>query len=178
MAGSPPQPQPFRAETYALGLSGALLSQLREDEAAPLGAALAAIEPWSRYGTSAVNLAALFAPSADGGIRLGVKLAGQDQPIGVVVIRHPWLAGPYLQFLAMVPGYQGHGFGRAVLHWFEAEAKSCGARNIWICAVSFNDGARRLYTSCGYREVAVLDDLIKPGFDEVFMRKRLTPSDN
>ena len=178
MAGSPPRPQPFRAETYALGLSGVQLSRLREDEAVQLGTALAAIEPWSRYGTSAANLAALFTPSADGGVRLGIKLTGTDQLIGVVVIRYPWLTGPYMQFLALLPGYQGCGYGRAILDWFAAEARAVGARNIWICAVSFNEGARRLYTRCGYREVAVLDDLIKPGFDEVFMRKRLTPSDN
>ena len=178
MAGSPPRPEPFRAETYTLGASGLQLSPLRRDEAARLGTALAAIEPWSRYQTSPANLSALFSPSPDGGIRLGVRLGDRDQLIGVVVIRSPWLAGPYMQFLAMLPGYQGRGLGRAVLQWFEAEARRSGARNIWICAVSFNEGALRLYSSCGYAQVAVLDDLIKPGFAEVFMRRKLSPSDN
>ena len=179
MPGSPAPPPAFRAERFELGRRGLWLSPIRPEEAVVLGTVLATIEPWSRYGTSPANLTALFMPSAvDGGIRLALRTQINSQPIGVVIIRHPWLAGPYMQFLAIVPSHQGQGYGRTVLDWFEAEARAGGARNTWICAVSFNEGARRLYTSCSYEQVAILDDLIQPGFDEVLMRKKLSPSDS
>jgi ribosomal protein S18 acetylase RimI-like enzyme len=74
------------------------------------------------------------------------------------------------------PRRRGH--GHAILNWFETEARGGGARNAWICAVSINSGALKLYASCGYEQVAILDDLIKSGLDEILMRKKLNPSDN
>jgi diamine N-acetyltransferase len=178
MAGSRPKPSAFRAERYELSRTGLWLSAIAANEADALGALLVAIEPWSHYGTTAANLASLFAPAADGGIRLALRSHDCPTPIGVAVIRHPWLAGPYMQFLAIIPGYQRRGLGHAILNWFEAEARSGGARNAWICAVSINSGALKLYANHGYERVAVLDDLIKPGLDEILMRKKLIPSDN
>ncbi len=173
MAGAPPRPPAFRAESYALPAAGLSLSAVTAAEAQALGAALAAIDPWQHYGITAANLAGLFAPAADGGIRLAVRRSTGAAPIGVVVIRSPWLVGPYMQFLAVLPGAQGKGIGRAVLDWFAAEAGSAGARNAWICAAAFNHGAQRLYRRCGYEPAAVLDGLIATGIDEVLMRKRL-----
>ena len=78
-----------------------------------------------------------------------------------------------MQFLALLPGAQGQGHGQALLQWFEAQARSAGARNLWICVSAFNTGAQRLYRRFGFEAVTILDDLIKPGVDEVLMRKRL-----
>jgi len=173
MTGDQRPPPAFRAEHYDLVPGGLSLSAVTTAEAPALGAALAAIEPWARYGTSAANLASLFAPTADGGIRLAIRRAPDATPIGGMVIRQPWLVGPYMQFLGLLPGAQGAGFGSAILAWYEAQARAAGMRNVWICAASFNEGAMRLYERCGFEHVVVLDDLIKPGFDEVLMRKRL-----
>jgi diamine N-acetyltransferase len=176
MADAPQRPPAFRAERYELGRAGLVLSALAPEEAPFLALALAVIEPWARYPISAETLAALFRPSTDGGIRLAVRCSDYVKPIGVVLIRQPWLVGPYMQFLAVLPGAQGAGHGRAILNWFEAEARAAGLRNIWICAASFNAGALRLYETCGFERATVLDDLVKPGFDEVLMRKKLSPS--
>ena len=56
---------------------------------------------------------------------------------------------------------------------FEAEARLANARNLWVCGSSFNDPALSLYESVGFGRVALLDDLLVDGFDEVLMRKRL-----
>ncbi|MEQ1616449.1 MAG: N-acetyltransferase [Hyphomicrobiaceae bacterium] len=178
MADAPLRPPAFRAEHYELAPAGLWLSTITADEAPGLGAALAVIDPWVRYGTTAVNLTALFTPNTDGGIRLAIRTTRNGPPIGVAVIRSPWLGGPYMQFLALLPGAQGLGHGRAMLDWFEVEARVAGLRNIWICAAAFNDDALRLYERHGFERIAVLDNLIKPGFDEVLMRKRLNPSDS
>jgi diamine N-acetyltransferase len=171
-------PPPFRADFYQLDDVGLWLSPPTDTEAASLGQALAATEPWARYGTRADSLTSLIRPASDGGIRLALRLQKHGAPIGVMAIRHPWLTGPYLQFLAVQPGFQRQGYGHAVLNWFEREARQDGARNLWICAATFNIEAQRLYQLVGFEPVIVLDDLIKPNFDEVLMRKRLTPSDS
>lgn len=176
MAGAPARPHPFRAERYELGASGLWLSAVSVEESMALGVALAAIDPWARYGTTAANLAALLTAAADGGIRLAVRSQASTAPIGVMVIRYPWLVGPYMQFLAVLPGHQGAGVGQALLGWFEAEARSGNARNLWICAADFNERAQSLYARFGFEVVVSLDDLIKPGIDEILMRKQLTPS--
>lgn len=168
----------FRAARYDIAAAGCWLSPVSEQEAVALGAALSEIDPWARYGTSSANLATLFHPAPDGGIRLALRIARTEAPIGGVVIRHPWLTGPYMQFLGVLPGHQGQGLGHAVLAWFEAEARAGGSRNLWICAASFNAGAQRLYVAQGFEQIAVLDSLIKPSFDEVLMRKRLNPGDS
>jgi ribosomal protein S18 acetylase RimI-like enzyme len=177
MPGSPARPPTFRAERYDLDGPGLWLSAIRADEARGLGETLAAIPPWSRYGTSAENLTSLFTPSVfDGGIRLAVRLPSGTAPIGVALIRHPWLAGPYMQFLAIAPAHQGKGYGRALLDWFARVAEAGGARNAWICAAAFNEGALRLYASCGYTQVTILEDLLKTGTNEVLMRRKLNPN--
>jgi diamine N-acetyltransferase len=176
MTLAPAQSQAFRADRYTLGRAGLWLSPIDPAEAAGLAEALSVIDPWARYGTTPAHLAALFRPAADGGIRLAIRHGAPHVPVGVALVRHPWLAGPYLQFLALLPGHQGRGFGSVVLDWFEAEARAGGARNLWICAVAFNAGAQRLYARKGFAPAAVFDDLIKPGFDEILMRKTVTPS--
>lgn len=174
MAGDPPRPPPFRASRYDLA-TGLALKPTTTAEAARFGTELAMIDPWRRYGTAAAAITGLLQPTADGGIRLTACTSAAGDPVGVMVIRQPWLAGPYMQFLAILPTAQGRGFGGALLDWFEAEARSAGSGNLWICATAFNHGAIRLYERAGFERAAALDSLIKPGIDEVLMRKRLRP---
>ena len=173
MAGTPAPSPAFRAARYDLEDAGLWLSAVTQAEAVLLGATLAAFEPWVHYGTPAANLTSLLAPTDDGGTRLAVRAAGDTAPVGVMVIRDPWLAGPYMQFLALLPGAQGRDHGQALLDWFERQARSAGARNLWICVSTFNTGALRLYLRFGFAAVTILDDLLKPGVDEILMRKRL-----
>jgi diamine N-acetyltransferase len=168
----------FRADRYELpmfaaGQSPATLTPVAASEAAGLAARMAAIPPWSTYGVNPVLLENLFRGTAGGAVALAVRLPNVTLPVGVAVIRSPWLIGPYMQFLGLEPSVHGQGLGTRVLHWMEAEARRTGARNIWICAAGFNDGAQRLYHRFGFETVAALDDLIQDGVPELLMRKRL-----
>jgi GNAT superfamily N-acetyltransferase len=91
----------------------------------------------------------------------------------VAIIREPFLAGPYMQLLAVTAPHRGRGVGTTVLSLMQDEAVSVGARNLWICTSDFNSGAERLYRRFGFEHVAVLDALMMPGIGEVLMRKRL-----
>lgn len=174
MPGQPTiRPSPFRADAYTLEDAGLHLSPPCTGEADELGEALSRIDPWVRYGVPGEVLARLFRPSGDGGIHLAVRRAATTVPIGIVIVRHPWLAGPYLQFLGLRPEAQGKGIGRRLLRWFEDEARAAGARYLWICTSAFNAGALALYQRTGFETAATLDALITPEIDELLLRKRL-----
>jgi diamine N-acetyltransferase len=173
----PPAAAAFRAEKYGLpgpGTAMLELSPVRHDEAAGLAARLSREPPWSSYPIAAAQLERLFQTSGDGAVVLALRTPDQPAPLGVAVVRWPWLRGPYMQFLGLDPRFQGCGIGGRVLAWMDAEARHAGAANLWICVASFNVGAHRLYSRCGFETVAALDDLVKDGVPEILMRKRLT----
>ena len=102
--------------------------------------------------------------------------------IGAVCIRHPWLRGPYLELLAVLPGHQGAGIGAAILDWMAAEVtgphirpapSGGGANSLWVCTSTFNSRALAFYTAHGFEVVGELDGLVAPGFSEILLRKRL-----
>jgi hypothetical protein len=55
--------------------------------------------------------------------------------------------------------------------WFEQEALRNAARNLWVCASSFNVRALRFYSRHGFAPTATLPGLVAEGFDEILLRK-------
>jgi GNAT superfamily N-acetyltransferase len=165
----------FLAERYELGCCGSgeqlSLGRLEPGEAEALGAAFAAIDPWASYPYPAAALAAYFANDEPGAPRFSLR-AGAGLA-GAVGLRIDWLRGPYLQFLGMLPGRQGRGLGKAVLHWIESEARAAAQRNLWVLASDFNAGALRFYEREGFARIAALDALVAEGRAEILLRKRL-----
>ena len=169
------QPPPFRADGRTLAGTDLVLAPVAADDAVVLGQATAAMEPWRRYGFGAAALETLFRPASDGGERLALRSA-RGEVAAAIVIRPAWLAGPYVQFLVVLPAFQGRGLGSGLLAWVDAEARRASARNLWICTSAFNDGAARLYRRHGFEDVAILHDLVRDGIGERLMRKRLLAS--
>jgi len=168
------KPAPYSAPRYELGCTRAgpevTLAVMTQPAARELSAALAAIDPWARLSVSAAQLETLFTTRGEGAIPFAIR-AG-SQPVGAVVIRYPWLHGPYLNFLGLTPEHQRRGIGALVLEWMEREVQN-RARNLWLCVASFNTPALRFYERRGFTPAATLDSLLADRFDEVLMRKRL-----
>lgn len=163
--------KPFASEHYDLAheVPGLTLARLPVSEAARLGKAFAAIDPWRSYPYDAKHLEGYFAGIEVDAPRLGLFRDGDLA--GVVGVRLNWLRGPYLQFLGVLPAHQNHRLGHAALGWLFAEAKRAGARNVFVCVSDFNGGARRLYTAHGFEAVGDLPDLVAAGQTEVLMRR-------
>jgi GNAT superfamily N-acetyltransferase len=125
--------------------------------------------PWSAMDYPAEAMARFLATCGDGASRYRVEVDGLGA--GAVSIRHPWLKGPYLELLALLPPFQRRGIGAGILSWFEEAGRTLGARNLWVCASSFNDGALRFYQRHGYQPAAVLPGLVADGYEEVLLRK-------
>ena len=131
------------------------------------------MDPWAAYGTPPARLATFFAAEEQDAVRRAIRVEGRMA--GVVVMRSPWLHGPYLQFLGVLPAHQEQGIGAAVLDWIVAEAPP-GTRNLWLCVSAINVRARAFYERNGYRLAAELPGLAADHMDELLMRRRLRPT--
>lgn len=152
-----------------IDLGTARLEPLAEVSCSRLAAAIAAIEPWSVMNYPAERLAAFLAMKDAGVSRYVVAVDGIE--CGVVSVRYPWLKGPYLELLALLPEAQGKGIGSAIMTWLERTAVRREARNIWVCASSFNARALRFYARHGYERAANLPGLVADGYEEILLRK-------
>ncbi len=148
------------------------LQPLTAESAQKLGEALAAIPPWSVIGWPPERMVRGLKREQASVKRFEV-LAG-EKLAGIITIQDPFLHGPYLQLLAVLPEFQGQNLGLRLLQWMESEARSAEARQLWLCVSTFNGRARDFYERFGFEAVTVLEKLATDASDEVFMRKRLS----
>jgi ribosomal protein S18 acetylase RimI-like enzyme len=172
-----PASAPFSGSRYVMDAVNAghrplELKRTTPEDAENFGRNLAGMEPWARLGTSSEQMARFLATSNE--TKRCFTILHDGERAGVIIIIFPWLAGPYLNLLAVLPAYQRRAIGRTALSWLEAEAAAAGSRNSFLCVSAFNDAAIAFYRRNGYSEAALLGDLIKDGEDEILMRKRLT----
>ncbi len=149
---------------------GVKLQPMTAERAEPLGLAVASIEPWAQIHYPASHMTSFFM-AEDPALSRHVVLIG-DEPAGVIAIRSPWLHGPYLQLLAVLPPFQNQGYGAILLDWFETCAQPHN-RWLWLCHSSFNRRAGAFYSRHGFEVVTALTDLLVDGGDEILMRKRV-----
>ena len=166
---------PFRADRYPIGDTGdgrrLQLVAMSEASAERLSPAIATVGPWAHYNFSAATLVAFL--KGEMGESHRFEILCDQQSAGAVVIRYPWLAGPYLQMLAVLPEFQRLNIGARALAWYEAEASRTPARQVWLCVTAANADAQRFYRRHGYELTATIDGLMRDGDDELLMRKRL-----
>lgn len=143
-----------------------MIRPLAACEIAAFAAAMAAMEPWRSLGFSAAGLASYLGRDDAAARRMVVE---RDGGAGLVVLRAPWLRGPMIELLAVLPQAQGAGLGRELVEW----AARQGGGNLWACVSAFNASARAFYARSGFVEVASLPDLVTDGYDEILLRRRL-----
>jgi ribosomal protein S18 acetylase RimI-like enzyme len=160
---------PFAAHLYPLA-SCELRTLQDPHEASVLSDLLARMDPWRtlRYTASALRRY-LLCPDAT---LYRYAVVSQDTTIGVVCIRYPWLRGAYLELIGLDAAYQGRGVGCEILCWLEEQAQR-EACNVWILVSAFNTRARTFYTRQGFTEIGPLKDFVRPGYDEILLRKVL-----
>lgn len=133
-------------------------------DAAMLAKACAAIDPWKSLGYPEAILEAYLLRDDPA---LSRFVIGDGD--GLIALRRPWLRGAFIEMLAILPGRQGRGLGRAVVDWAKAQDRSA---NLWATVSAFNSPARQFYQAVGFVEVAPLRDLVVTGQDEVLLRLR------
>ncbi|MBF0496286.1 MAG: GNAT family N-acetyltransferase [Deltaproteobacteria bacterium] len=165
MRGEPP----FSAPSYELP-SGSLNPLNNRNDAITIGELLAKINPWITLGFTSNHFMNYFTRRDPGLNRYLVVQNGHK--IGTVCVRYPWLRGAYIELIGLAEPYQGRGLGRQIIHWVVDQTRQ-ESRNLWVAVSEFNPRAMSFYERQGFRVAALLPDLVKPGFDEILMRKTL-----
>lgn len=156
-----------------IDIGPASLSRLDAATGRTLAAAMARIDPWARMGYPEAALAASLAATDAAAPRYAIVRDGAVA--GVTAVRQPWLKGPYLELLALLPAFQGRGIGAAVVAWM-ARTAPADARNLWVVASAFNVRAIAFYQRHGFEAAAALPDLVTDGYTEILLRKRVAPA--
>ena len=92
---------------------------------------------------------------------MGAQLVG-------VLVQYETEDGFYIDTVAVGPGNQGTGVGRALLEFAEGEAVRRGFASIYLCTNSKMTENQALYPKIGYVEY---DRRTEAGYDRVFYRK-------
>jgi GNAT superfamily N-acetyltransferase len=152
-------------------LSVGLLRPPTMGEARELGQACAAIEPWSSLGYEGQALGAYLERPDPSLFRFAILWDGRAA--GVLALRWPWLRGPFIEMLAVLPSHQGRGLAGAALSWATARTASA-TTNLWATVSDFHTPARAFWKHQGFEEIAELPGLIGEG-SEILLRKRVAP---
>lgn len=160
----------FGEAAYDLG--ACQLRHVTPKDASFLAGELVKIDPWKTLKSTPEEFDEGFQSQSSFTNTYAVIM--NDKPVGIISVRYPWLLGPYLGFLGIIPKAQGRGLGKVLMNWLEETAREHSARNIFICVSDFNQDAQAFYRSCGYDKVANLEGLIVDEYSELLLRKRLS----
>ena len=144
------------------------LSPVRPEYVSGLSIILCSMEPWLtlEYTPEAFEFYLLREDPALA--RDAVMISGQVA--GVLSLRNPWLFGPLIELLVLFDGFRSKGTGGRIIEWV---AKGYEATNLWVTVSSINLRAQKFYERAGFEKTAILEDLIKPGWKEILLRKKM-----
>ena len=160
---------PFQPTSHPLSVG--LLRPPTMGEARELGFACAAIDPWRTMRYEPAVLGAYLERPETSLHRYAILWDGRAA--GVIALRYPWLRGPFIEMLAVLPPHQGRGLAHAALNW-AAQRTASVTSNLWASVADFHTKGREFWAYQGFEEVANLPGLIGDGA-EILLRKRLEP---
>lgn len=131
-------------------------------------AMMASTDPWIRLGMDENACAAAF--GGQGREVYSVWIA--NDLAGFVVLQMLGTFKGYVQTLLVSEKYRGRGLSVRILEFCEAHISKVSP-NMFICVSAFNDRARVIYERYGFEPVGILKDFVKPGFDELLLRKQI-----
>jgi len=160
---------PYQQYSYDLSLCS--IEKINKEEAAVLASILSTIDPWKTLSYSEEKLYSyLVTPDA---LLSCFSVKQNNQLVGTICVRYPWLKGAYLELLGIMPEYQNLGIGRVLLNWLEAEATKYKAKNIWALVSSFNVDAIDFYYKNSFQRIGDIDNFVKEGYSEILLRKAI-----
>jgi ribosomal protein S18 acetylase RimI-like enzyme len=155
----------------ASAMAGLTIRPAVAEDAPRIAAAVASQPLLVRYGVTEVGLARDLARAIGAGE--GVLVAERGQILGFARFGEGQgfhgHAG-YLQLIALRPGMESSGVGRALLGAVEG---AMTGRFLVLSVSDFNEGAQRFYERAGYERVGELKSAVLPDVRELIYRKRL-----
>jgi len=146
-----------------------------DDKARVCAEIMSSTEPWLTFGRSfQQSLEILRDPAREVYVALDAPegVAPRVGGFAILIMRGAFVG--YIQSLAVRHGWRGRGLGTALIAFAERRILR-ETPNVFICASSFNPGARRLYERLGYQVVGELTDYMVRGHSEILLRKTTGP---
>ncbi|MBI5916565.1 MAG: GNAT family N-acetyltransferase [Bacteroidetes bacterium] len=131
---------------------------------------MAASDPWTTLQMTCEQCLAAF----NGECKEIYILEKDRQIAGFVILQMCGTFRGYIQTLFVSEPFRGKGLSKMLLVFCEERILKVSP-NIFICVSSFNEIAKKIYLDYGFRQVGVLDNFIKKGFDEILLRKSVSP---
>ncbi len=110
----------------------------------------------------------------EGAFREIFVLKKSGQIIGFFIIQNQGTFKGYIQTICISEANRGAGYGTRILEFCEDRILKYSP-NIFICVSVFNQKALQLYERFGFELIGELKDLIRPGFNELLLRKTVGP---
>lgn len=150
-----------------------LVRPMRPDDRSAVVRMLDESDPWRTLGYTAADWDRIFCPLPQG--RDGYVAEIDGRVAGVAVVRRNFLAGDYLELLAVAPWTRRNGVGRRLIEHVE-QAVFARTNNLFACVSDFNGRARAFYRKLGYQEIGPMPDFLIPGSSEFLLRKTAGPA--
>lgn len=163
----------YRNPSYSLGeIKGEDLrvERITLNNAMYLANKLSRILPWSELALGEESLLSHFKRDDPALFRFSIHFG--EEIVGAISIREPWLKGPYLELLGILPAVQRLGIGSELMNWFDTQAP-VSTRSLWLLCSDFNLSAYEFYVSLGYQKTCTIESLYAEDFNDILMRKRL-----
>jgi GNAT superfamily N-acetyltransferase len=142
---------------------------LAAKDAESIAAACVGFDPYLALGYRAETLAAYLTRPDPALARYAIVRDGTLA--GALALRKPWLRGPLIEMLALLPGAQGKGLGSQIIERCKAEA----GKNLWATVSGFHQPARRFYAKAGFEEICALPGIVAEDQDEILLRWQSRP---
>ena len=127
-------------------------------------------DPWITLGMNYEQCLKAF----EGGCKEIYIVETEDTIAGFVILQTCGTFSGYIQTICIDEAYRGMGFGKKLLKFCEDLVHKFSP-NLFICVSSFNKGAIKLYYEFGFKLVGELENFVKDGFTELFLRKTTGP---
>jgi GNAT superfamily N-acetyltransferase len=140
--------------------------KLTAKEAETVAGAAIGFDPYLTLGYRAETLAGYLTRPDPSLNRYAIDMDGRF--CGILALRKPWLRGPLIEMLALLPAAQGKGLGSLILDRCKIEA----GKNLWATVSDFHEPARRFYAKAGFEEVGALPGIVAEDRSEILLRWR------
>jgi ribosomal protein S18 acetylase RimI-like enzyme len=149
-----------------------IVRHAREDDLAALARATATQPLLVRYGVTEGGLARELGRTLTAGE--GLLVAEGEALLGFASFLRRGAFGRdgFLKLIAIVPGGESRGVGRALLEAVEREV-AVDARHLFLMVSDFNEAAQRFYRRAGYVQGGAFPGLIKPDITELLFYRRV-----
>lgn len=131
---------------------------------------MASTDPWLKLGMDPEICLSAF----EGNHREVYIADYEGELAGFVIIQVTGTFTGYIQSICIIEKYRGRGIGTVLMDYCEKRILEFSP-NIFICVSVFNQRAKKLYESMGYKVIGELESFLREGFTEILMRKTFGP---